>query len=136
MREILEDVYRTVKAQGEKKNLSVVLDTRALEHSEVIADGGKIKDILTYLSGNAVKFNKNGGSITLTATEKPHGDALRAYSIAVADTGVGISPDALERIFAPFEREKDTTESGISGAGLGLTLARHNAEMLGGRITV
>lgn len=136
LREILEDVYRTVKAQGEKKNLSVVLDTRALEHSEVIADGGKIKDILTYLSGNAVKFNKSGGSITLTATEKPHGDALRAYSIAVADTGVGISPDALERIFAPFEREKDTTESGISGAGLGLTLARHNAEMLGGRITV
>lgn len=135
--EILEKVYDNVKAQGVKMGLRVSLNTEALKHRIVIADGKKILNTLTYLAGNAVQYNKKGGEVEITVTEKPHGDdSLRAYSFAVRDTGVGISPEAQERIFAPFERERNTTASGVSGAGLGLTLARHNAETMGGRITV
>lgn len=134
---LLEEIYEATKAQALKKNLHVVLNTQAIEHRNVLADSDKIRNILWYLIVNAVNFNKLNGSIEIIVTERPHGDGrLRNYSFAVKDTGIGISPDALERIFAPFEREKDTTESGIGGAGLGLTLARHNAEKMGGTISV
>lgn len=135
--ELLEEVFESHRAQAEKRNLKITLNCAGLERREVLADADKIKDILGYLLGNAVKYNKKNGTIEINATEKAHGDpALRTYSIAVSDTGIGIAPEALERIFVPFEREKDTTESGISGVGLGLTLAKHNAEMMGGNITV
>lgn len=135
--QLLEEVFESHKAQAEKRNLQIVLHTEALIHREVLADVDKIKDVLGYLIGNAVKYNKKNGSIEIDATEKPHGDpSVRTYSVAVKDSGIGIASDALKRIFAPFEREKDTTESGVSGVGLGLTLAKHNAEMMGGNIAV
>lgn len=135
--ELIAEIFEATKKQAVKKNLLVSLETGGLLHPDVIADGGKIGNTLGYLTGNAVKYNKNGGRIQIALAEKEHSDkSMRTYLFSVADTGVGIDSDALERIFDPFEREKDTTESGVSGAGLGLTLARHNAERMGGAITV
>ncbi len=134
---IAEDVYATAKSQAVKNGLTVSLDTQGLKHRGVFADGNKIKSILACLTSNAARFNRKGGKIDISVTEKAHGDGgFGAYCFSVTDTGVGISTEYLERIFEPFEREKDTTESGVSGAGLGLTLARHSAEMMGGYITV
>lgn len=133
---LLRELLETTAEKAKRRSLTVTLNTDALEHRHVLADENKIKDVLDYLLGNAVKYNKNGGTIDVTATEKAHGGNLRRYEFAVTDTGIGIEKDALERIFAPFERERDTTESGVSGVGLGLTLARHGAEIMGGKITV
>lgn len=133
---LLSELLETTREKAKKRNLEVTLNTEALEHKDVLADENKIKDVLDYLLGNAVKYNKKDGKIEITATEKAYGGNLRRYEFAVTDTGVGIDENALDRIFAPFERERDTTESGVSGVGLGLTLARHGAEMMGGTITV
>ena len=133
---LLSELLETTREKAKKRNLEVTLNTEALEHKDVLADENKIKDVLDYLLGNAVKYNKKDGKIEITATEKAYGGNLRRYEFAVTDTGVGIDENALDRIFAPLERERDTTESGVSGVGLGLTLARHGAEMMGGTITV
>lgn len=133
---LLSELLETTREKAKKRNLEVTLNTEALEHKDVLTDENKIKDVLDYLLGNAVKYNKKDGKIEITATEKAYGGNLRRYEFAVTDTGVGIDENALDRIFAPFERERDTTESGVSGVGLGLTLARHGAEMMGGTITV
>ncbi len=133
---LLEDFSDWAKTVAEKRNLQVSLNTDNIEHRKVLADPDKISDVLGALLSNAVKYNRINGKIGIKATEKTNGTGhLRIYEISVSDTGIGISPDAVERIFAPFEREKDTTESGISGVGLGLTIAKHNAEMMGGNLT-
>lgn len=136
LKELMNEVFEATRSEAVKKNLDVTLNLDALQHSAVIADCDKIKEILHVLTGNALKYNKKNGKIELSVTEKQQDRSIYTYSFVVKDTGIGIGSDALERIFEPFEREKDTTESGISGAGLGLTLARHNAGLLGGNIRV
>lgn len=135
--DILDEIYEATQAQANKKNLQVTLNTDGIEHSKVVTDALKIKSILTHLTENAVQYNVNDGKIEIIATEKAHGDNKSgAYSFTVKDTGIGISPSILDKIFVPFERENNTTASGISGGGLGLTIAKRDAEMLGGNILV
>ncbi|MDE7192877.1 MAG: response regulator, partial [Oscillospiraceae bacterium] len=137
LKKLLDEILEWTKPKAANKNLQVGLNVDGLEHSLVFADENKIKNVLEHLIGNAVKYNKRDGSIEIKAAEKPHsGKMLRSYSFSVTDTGIGIGEDVLDRIFAPFEREKDTTESRVSGVGLGLTLAKRSAEIMGGNISV
>lgn len=97
----------------------------------VIADEPKFKNILFNLLSNAVKFTKRGGSIHVTLHVSD--ETLR---ISVADTGVGIGAEHLERIFLPFERALAGYESRQQGTGLGLSIARRIALLHGGSLAV
>ncbi|HET9015398.1 MAG TPA: ATP-binding protein [Thermomicrobiaceae bacterium] len=94
----------------------------------VLADPGRMEQIVVNLVHNAVKFTAPGGRITVTLARA--GDGVR---LAVADTGVGISPDALERVFERFYKA-DRARSGGTGSGLGLAIAKHLVQAQGGRI--
>ncbi len=96
-----------------------------------------LRQVLLNLLGNAVKFTTRGG-ITVTVASKALDAKHAALSIAVADTGCGINPEFLPKIFAPFEREGEITpeKRGIPGAGLGLPIARRLMDRLGGRLKV
>ena len=108
-----------------------------LRHDTVWADGEKLGQILSYLADNALKYTRENGKVTITVTEQ---DALQdnyfAYQLVVEDNGIGISADFLEHIFDPFEREKNTTFSGIHGTGLGLTITKKLVDRMGGSISV
>ncbi|GFK92988.1 Autoinducer 2 sensor kinase/phosphatase LuxQ [Fundidesulfovibrio magnetotacticus] len=99
-------------------------------------DPGRLRQILTNLVGNAVKFTASG-SVTLSAEAcpLPGGDdfELRAR---VTDTGIGISPELQERIFDLFRQADDSTSRKHGGTGLGLSIARQLAEMMGGSVSV
>jgi signal transduction histidine kinase/ActR/RegA family two-component response regulator len=97
----------------------------------VMGDRQRLKQILLNLVSNAVKYNREGGSVRV-ACEKLTGERL---SIKVIDTGHGIDPEALERLFVPFER-LGSEQRGIEGAGLGLPLSRRLAEAMGGGLEV
>ena len=101
----------------------------------MMGDQHRIKQILNNLVGNAVKFTSQGG-ISLSAHILEHNDASLLVEIAVRDTGTGISPEALEKIFLPFEQEDGSTTRTYGGTGLGLTISRRLAELMGGSISV
>ena len=99
--------------------------------ASVLADPEKFQQIVLNLLTNAVKFTDAGGSITLSA--RPSGGCI---DISVADTGAGISPEKLERIFDPFVQAERRLNQPVQGVGLGLAISRDLAHAMGGEITV
>ncbi len=108
-----------------------------MEHPDIYGDPDKLRHLFLYLADNAVTYTQTDGQVDLTVreVEKLSNDYI-VYQFIFRDTGIGISESSLQRIFDPFEREKNTTFSGIHGTGLGLTIARNIAEMMQGSIDV
>jgi hypothetical protein len=97
---------------------------------EVLSSPRRFSQVILNLLSNAVKFNREDGSVTVSC-EKIHGCAR----IEVTDTGVGISPGNLAKLFVPFER-LDISDAVVEGAGLGLSLSKHLVAAMDGRIGV
>jgi signal transduction histidine kinase len=95
------------------------------------SDRAKLSQIVLNLLSNAIKFTPEGGAITVRA--RRHGDGI---AIAVTDTGVGIPPGELERVFLPFHQVDGSSSREYGGVGLGLSLVRRLAELLGGTVAV
>ena len=133
--DIMQDVHKIMLPQASEKNITFSLHSAGLKHSNVYGDQDKLRQLLLYLVNNAVKYTKAGGRVDIIATESEDlSKEYATYQFKVVDTGIGISKDFLAHIFEPFEREKNTTSSGIHGIGLGLTIAKNIAEIMGGTI--
>ena len=96
----------------------------------VYADRQRLSQVLVNLISNAVKYNRQGGSITVCCQEEGAGQVI----IVVSDTGPGLSPEDLERIFVPFER-LGAERSAVEGTGIGLPLARALTGAMHGQLT-
>ncbi len=114
---------------------SVTLETitgeHPLHHGHVMADRQRFKQVLLNLFSNAVKYNRQGGHVQLTF-ETTEGGRLR---LSVADTGVGIAPENLARLFVAFDR-LGAEHSTVQGTGLGLALSKRLIEAMGGQVGV
>ena len=97
----------------------------------VMADQQRLKQVLLNLISNAIKYNSDDGTVTI-ATEEIDGSRLK---IKIRDTGPGIKPDSLSKLFTPFER-LGAEQTGVEGTGLGLALSKRLLEMMGGSIGV
>ncbi len=128
-------IRRNFSALAKSQSLSLTVDVAPEVPLLMRGDAGKMEQIVTNLVGNAFKFTRQGGvtvRLSLLAG-KSQGDQL---SIAVEDTGVGIPADKLEQIFGAFEQVDGTSSRQFGGTGLGLTISRRLAELLGGEIAV
>lgn len=94
------------------------------------ADVNKLKQVLINLVGNAVKYTKTG-SVTVTADAKEN-----AVEVKVSDTGIGMSPEARERLFTKFYRISSKETQGVPGTGLGLWITKQIVELMHGKIFV
>jgi PAS domain S-box-containing protein len=101
----------------------------------LIGDQLRIKQIFHNLLGNAVKFTAQG-SISLSTQLREHYDESVVVEIAVRDSGIGIPPEAFDRIFKPFTQADGSTTRRYGGTGLGLTISRRLVELMGGSIAV
>jgi signal transduction histidine kinase/CheY-like chemotaxis protein len=128
--EFLEDVGRMVQPQAEAKGLGFKLETRGRVPAWVQADAKRIRQILLNLLGNAVRFTEKGHVTLLLDARR---EVLR---FEVIDTGIGIAPQDLERIFLPFERGSGGRRSSEPGTGLGLTITHLLTELMGGELSV
>lgn len=125
-KEIILPAVERMQPQAERSGL--VLKTEiAADLPEILADGPRLQEVLVNLIHNAVKFTQPSGIITVKA-EKRESEIL----FSVADTGMGIKPAELDRIFERFYRSESTR--GAAGTGLGLSIARHTVEAHKGRI--
>jgi CheY-like chemotaxis protein/anti-sigma regulatory factor (Ser/Thr protein kinase) len=97
----------------------------------VLADPQRLRQVLLNLISNAVKYNHDGGTIWLSSSLTSHG----SVQLAVRDTGRGIPPEKLDRLFTPFDR-LGAEQSGIEGTGIGLALVQRLVHAMNGTITV
>ncbi|MEX2571340.1 MAG: ATP-binding protein [Gemmatimonadota bacterium] len=116
--------------RGMARQRSVTVEVQQGEYF-VAADQQRLKQVLLNLLSNAIKYNRPGGSVRIAYDESSAG-ILR---ISIADTGVGISEGAMERMFTPFER-LDADRTGIEGTGLGLSLSKGLVEAMSGQMGV
>ena len=127
---VLDAVDSIVSQLGHAKGLQVVMD-RTLRNLWVRGDSLRLQQALINLCGNAVKFSTKGSVRIRTAVvERTQQDVL--LRIEVQDTGVGITPEAMERLFRPFEQADTSTSRKYGGTGLGLVITQHLAERMGG----
>ena len=105
-----------------KKHQALTSDI-CLEHLQIYSDTTKMQQVVTNILSNAVKYTPDGGTISITVTEPPVREAGKTAVVCVIrDTGIGISKAFLLHIFDQFEREHNTTSTGIEGSGLGMLI--------------
>jgi PAS domain S-box-containing protein len=135
--DILEEVHGTLLPQAAEKDISFILDSQKLLHENIYGDADKLRQVLLYLANNAVTYTNFGGRVELTVRElEVLPNHFVTYEFCVIDNGIGISKDFIAHIFEPFERENNTTFSGIHGTGVSLAIAKKIINMMGGKIEV
>ncbi len=135
--EVIHSIRNILQTDVKAKQLEFSIDTVNVVHEEVVCDRLRLNQVLINLLSNAVKYTPSGGKITFTITEIPGASKGRAYyKFLVKDTGIGMSKDFVDHIFEPFERERNSTISGIQGTGLGMAITKNIVDMMGGKIEV
>ncbi|MCI8855618.1 MAG: response regulator [Clostridiaceae bacterium] len=135
--ELTHNLVNIIQPQVKAKQLDLFIDTFDVVNEDVIADALKLSQIFVNLLSNAVKYTPAGGTVSFRIAQQAtfhrgYGD----YVFTVKDNGIGMSPEFVEHIFEPFEREASATKSGIQGTGLGMSITRNIVEMMGGVINV
>jgi signal transduction histidine kinase/CheY-like chemotaxis protein len=130
LRDVVEDVAATLAPLALQKNLKLATSYASDMPEAFIFDGFRLRQILLNLAGNAIKFTEQG-SVALNCAWK---DGV--LDIEIADTGPGMSAEALQRIFIAFEQADDNVAKAHGGSGLGLTISKNLAQLMNGRISV
>ncbi len=135
--DLRDESYCTVfENDVRKKHLNFVREIN-IEHRYVLADAQKIREILLNIISNAIKYTPDGGTIRLSLTEQPSGTPLYGeYVCEISDTGIGMTEEFQAHVFDTFSRERNTTQSGVMGTGLGMAIVKRLTELMGGTITV
>ena len=130
---LVREIEMLIGPQCEERKQRLLVDCVGLTAPWVMGDEVRLKQIIVNLLGNALKFTSAHGSITLTIQQSVQGEMADTV-IQIADTGCGMSPEFLERIWQPFEQEHRLGSQ--NGTGLGTTLSKMLAEKMGGGINV
>ena len=134
LRASVEDVAALVASRAQEKNIEVIVRFQPDLPSTLIGDGGRIRQIVTNLVGNAIKFTEKGYVLINVSGAASEDEA--AIRIEVTDTGVGIPDEKLERIFDAFQQADTSTTRQFGGTGLGLSITNRLVEAMGGEIGV
>ncbi|MFO1287840.1 MAG: MASE3 domain-containing protein [Rubrivivax sp.] len=128
--EVLADVVAMLGDRARAKQLQLVVDAEPVP-GKLLGDAGRLRQALVNYIGNAIKFTE-AGQITLSARvqEQTEHDLLLRFT--VQDTGIGIGPEAMARLFTAFEQADSSTTRRYGGTGLGLALTRRLAQLMGG----
>lgn len=126
---IVDEIFTNLSSKAGEREIELVNNVAAEER--VFADPTRLEQMLTNLIDNAIKFNVSGGAVRVSVEQRRESSA-----IFVSDTGEGILPEQLDRIFERFYRADRGRTRDIGGTGLGLAIVKHLAKLHGGEITV
>ena len=133
---VVEEIENVFESSAQEKNI-VFTTSVDVDHTHVLWDGFKVREILMNLVGNAFKYTPDGGHIAIDVKEL---DCARSGYVRIQtqikDTGIGMSEDYLPTLFDSFSREYNTTIGKVSGTGLGMAIVKNLVDMMDGDICV
>ncbi|MCR4949493.1 MAG: response regulator [Treponema sp.] len=133
---VIDDILQILQHEIEAKKLKIETDYSMLDEDVLSCDKIRLNQILQNLLSNAVKYSYEGGKITISVIQLTTEDeSMILNEFHIKDEGCGMTPEFVEHVFEPFARDK-TSSSSNDGTGLGLTIAKSLAEIMGGNIEV
>eukprot|EP01060_Flectonema_neradi_P000576 TRINITY_DN1035_c0_g1_i1.p1 TRINITY_DN1035_c0_g1~~TRINITY_DN1035_c0_g1_i1.p1 ORF type:complete len:1190 (+),score=262.61 TRINITY_DN1035_c0_g1_i1:1156-4725(+) len=133
---IIEETIDVIRPKTEAKEITLMVDVDSASHTSVVGDVYRLRQVLTNLLGNAVKFTPNLGDISLLVKLKSVTSSTVAIYFSVTDTGIGIEEEAQQKLFHPFEQADAGTTRQYGGSGLGLAICKQLVEAMGGDIGI
>ena len=135
LRNLFQDTVEVMRVQARQKGIPILLDVDSGLPGIWMGDPTRVRQIVVNLIGNAIKFTDTG-NIRVNVSPRDPQNLEAGIVFQVADTGIGIAPERRDEIFSPFLQEDVSTTRKYGGTGLGLTICRRLAELMGGTIRV
>lgn len=135
LEQTLHEVLLLLQPSARAKGLTLRIDYDILQPTRFVADPGRIRQIVTNLMGNAVKFTLEGQVLLRVVGEAAENNRTK-LSITIEDTGIGIAPDKVDHVFGEFNQVEDDRNRQFEGTGLGLSITRRLVDLMGGTIWV
>ena len=129
------DISQMLLTQAQAKGLDLIVRTAPELPAKLLGDEGRLRQILTNLLNNSIKFTEHG-HVQLDVTCQELTSTMARIRCTVRDTGIGISAEAIKRLFVPFSQADEATTRRFGGTGLGLSIAKRFVELMGGQIGV
>jgi PAS domain S-box-containing protein len=133
--EVVAETLKPLAVRADQKGIELIADIAADVPQSIVGDPVRLKQVLTNLVGNALKFTDKGHVILQVGLARA-GIGCARLSFSVTDTGVGIAPDKLSTIFEPFRQADGSTTRRFGGTGLGLSISSTIVRMMGGSLAV
>ncbi len=135
--DILHGLRNIVQADIRAKQMDLYIDAVDVTDEEIYCDRLRLNQVLLNLLSNSIKYTGAGGIVSLRILEKAGAPAgYGTYEFRIKDNGIGMSQEFVSHIFEPFERERNSTISGIQGTGLGMAITKNIVDMMNGTIEV
>jgi len=135
LRTTLENTAEMLAVRAHDKGLELTCHIKSDVRTALVGDPSRLRQVVVNLAGNAIKFTEEGEIVIRAETEKEEDSSVLLHLI-VSDTGIGIPPDKVEKIFEGFSQADGSTTRKYGGTGLGLSISKQLVEMMGGRIWV
>lgn len=132
---LMHDVVMLTKPTAQGKSVDLMLDYDIFLPGHFVGDQGRLRQVMTNLLGNAVKFTLEG-HVLVRVIGMPPEDGTQEIIVSIEDTGIGIAPDMIEHIFGEFNQAEDERNRAFEGTGLGLAITKQLIELMGGEIWV
>lgn len=136
LRLFADEIERMFTSQAADKGLAYSVNLEDCENVFVVGDRMRLSQVVINFISNAVKFTERGGSVTVTLREMYRTDDGVSYMLRVRDTGKGMDPRYISKIFKPFEQEDRTIARRYGGTGLGMAITSALVDLMGGEIVV
>jgi len=134
---LFAETLELMQPKAQEAGLQLEAEPLQLANPQGVGDALRIRQVLLNIIDNAVKYTPAGGRVHLTLTQpEPPQDDQVIYHFCCQDTGIGMDEDFQQRMFMPFERARNTTDSKIAGTGVGLPISKSLLEVMGGHIEV
>ena len=135
--DILHELHNIIQADIRAKQLDLYMDAVDIQDEEICCDRLRLNQVLLNLLSNAIKYTGAGGMVSMKVIEKPGAaPGFANYEFHIKDNGIGMNEEFVSHIFEPFERERNSTSSGIQGTGLGMAITKNIVDMMNGTIEV
>ena len=135
--DMMNDIKNIIQGQAAAKEINFLMETAGVVHERIFCDRLRFNQVLLNLISNAVKYTNQGGDVTVTISEVPsHKEDHVSIDFEIRDNGIGMSPEFVEHIFEPFERENNTASNVVQGTGLGMAITKNIIDLMGGDIVI